>query len=104
MTMLQFKSGHIEVGTGGIWVRQDDDTILIERDELQSFFEALDAARDEVFPPGPIEIPDPTRFEPIYARVNEAQKADFSPQEARAAAMQISASIGNMIQGQKRAS
>lgn len=93
------RGGHVRLGPAGSLVIQDNDrdVTAINPSDFRAFFAAMHAAEDEIFPPGPLEIPDPLRHEDVYARVNAVYEQPFSASEARAALGRIAAAVGNVI-------
>jgi hypothetical protein len=99
MNTFRFPEGFIEIDNDGdMSICQGADRVVVDRTAFSEFFEAIDTVRDEVMPPGPIEIPDPVR------RAETEQDEPFDSQEARLACMNLSAAVGRLIQENRKAS
>lgn len=101
---IEFGRGEIEIDEDDLHIFYGSRRVTIPRERLREFFAAVEEARDEVMPPGPLDIPDPMRHEEIFIRVNEAQKAPFDPREVKGALGQLACAVGNVIQRHREAS
>lgn len=83
-----------------LWITDgDSDAVLIKKGQLREFFDQIEAARDEAFPPGPLEIPDPARHEELFRRINANAEEPFDADELRAAIGRLNAVAGGLIAG-----
>lgn len=99
-TMIEFKysEGAIEIEDGDIWIRDaEGDYVKIQHGVFHEFFAAIDAARDEVMPPGPIEIPDHARYDEVRKRIAVVRDQPFDPNEVKGALGRFNLQIGNLL-------
>jgi GT2 family glycosyltransferase len=98
MKTFEFIGGSVEIDSDGdIWIMQDADRVVVDRTAFREFFAAVDAARDEVMPPAPIEIPDPARYDEARANVDKAMAEPADPDKIRSALGRLNLVIGNQI-------